>query len=84
MAISPAATPFTEGEMNMWDTIKGLLSSKKAVMTVLGVATGLIAKLGIDLPTEDLYAVVSPFLVYLGAQGLSDAGKGKAEVNGSS
>ena len=54
-------------------------------MTVLGVITGLVGKLSIDLPTEDLYAVVAPFLVYLGAQGLSDAGgKGKveAEANG--
>jgi len=69
----------------VWTTIKGLLSSKKAVMTVLGVITGLVGKLSIDLPTEDLYAVVAPFLVYLGAQGLSDAGgKGKveAEANG--
>ena len=68
----------------MWAAIKGLMGSKKAVMTVLGVITGMIGKLSIDLPTEDLYAVVSPFLVYLGAQGLADAGKGKAEVNGAS
>ena len=65
----------------MWTAIKGLLGSKKAVMTVLGVITGLVGKLSIELPTEDLYAVVSPFLVYLGAQGLSDAGKGKVEAN---
>ena len=64
----------------MLSAIKGMLESKKAVAMVGGVLVGLAGKVGLNLPTEELTAVLSPILAYILGQGVADAGKEKALV----
>ena len=56
-----------------------MLKSKKFIAAVVGVAIGLIAKLGIELDTEAVLAVISPILAYILGQGLADQGKSRAQ-----
>lgn len=58
---------------------KTLLTSKKFVAAVIGVAVGLIAKLGIELDTDAVVIVVSPILAYIVGQGVADHGKSRAQ-----
>jgi hypothetical protein len=61
--------------------IRELLSSKKFVTSLLAVVAAVCVKLGApEAKVDELVAIVSPFLVYIGAQGLADAGKEKAKV----
>jgi hypothetical protein len=61
--------------------IKELLTSKKFVTSLLGVITAVAVKLGApETQVEELVALVSPFLVYVGAQGFADMGKEKAKL----
>lgn len=56
--------------------IKDLLSSKKFVSALLGMATVIAVKLGVPEATiTELIAIISPILVYIGAQGFADQGK---------
>jgi len=64
----------------MWDTIKGLLGSKKALMAVLGVVASLVALFGYDLPVEQVGLIVAPLWLYIFAQGRADTGKEAAKV----
>ncbi len=64
----------------MLSAIKGMLQSKKAVAMVGGVLVGLAGKVGLNLPAEELTAVLSPILAYILGQGVADAGKEKALV----
>jgi small basic protein len=61
--------------------IRDLLASKKFVASLLGVVVGVVVKLGVpEAQVDELLAVVSPLLVYVGAQGFADLGKEKANV----
>jgi hypothetical protein len=65
----------------MKSALQGLLSSKKFLILATGIAvTLLITKFGWDEATAN--KVVGLFVTYLGAQGLADMGKGKAQVEG--
>lgn len=59
--------------------LKTLLTSKKFVAAIVGVAVALVAKLGIELDTEAVTLVVSPILAYIVGQGISDHGKSRAQ-----
>jgi len=63
----------------MLEAIKGILSSKKALAAIVGVVVSLVAKLGIDLPTEALLAILTPILAYILGQGVADIGKEAAK-----
>lgn len=61
--------------------IKELLSSKKFVSALLGMATVIGVKLGVTETTiTELIAIISPILVYIGAQGFADYGKEAEKV----
>lgn len=63
--------------------IRELLTSKKFVTSLLGVITAVAVKFGApEAKVEELLVLVSPFLAYVGAQGLADMGKEKAKVEG--
>jgi len=66
----------------MWKATKGLLSSKKAMMAFISAVVWGVAKAGLDMETEHVAGVVAPLWVYIFGQGISDHGKGKAEVEG--
>ena len=61
--------------------IKDLLRSKKFVGALLTMVSAVAIRLGVpDVQLEEIIAMVSPMLAYIGAQGFADHGKGKAEV----
>lgn len=62
------------------NTLKDLLGSKKAIMAIAGLLTGLAAKVGMDIDTEALVVVLSPIVAYILGQGLADQGKEKEIV----
>lgn len=59
--------------------LKALFSSKKFVAALVGVAVALLAKIGIELDTQDVAAVVSPIIAYIIGQGITDVGKSRAQ-----
>jgi len=61
---------------------KEAATSKKFIMAVAGALTGALLKIGLDLPTEDVAAVLSPIIAYIVAQGWADRGAQAAKVNG--
>ena len=64
----------------MAQALKDMLGSKKAVAMIVGLVVGFAGKYGLELPTEELTAVLSPVLAYILGQGVADAGKEKARI----
>ena len=62
----------------MGKAIKDMFGSKKAIAMIVGLIVSIAGKVGLDLPTEDLTAVLSPVLAYILGQGVADVGKEKA------
>lgn len=61
-------------------TIEAILGSKKAVMALLGAVVGLAGRIGWNVSPEELLAMLSPILAYVGFQGIADIGKPRAEA----
>ncbi len=64
----------------MWNTIKEMLKSKKALMALISVAVWLGGKLGLHMDTTELLGVVTPLWTYVLAQGVADHGKEAAKI----
>jgi hypothetical protein len=65
----------------MREAVLSLLSSKKFVTALIAVIAGVAAKVGIpEARVEELVAIVSPLLVYIGAQGFADRAKPLASL----
>ncbi len=63
--------------------IKELLGSKKFVGALLTMVTAIAVKLGVaEIRVEEIVALVSPMLAYIGAQGFADLGKEKVFAAG--
>lgn len=63
--------------------IRDLLDSKKFVASLVAVVTAVLVRLGVpEIQVAELLSVISPLLVYIGAQGFADIGKEKAIVEG--
>lgn len=62
--------------------IREALTSKKFVVTVAATISAAAMKIGLELPTETVAAVLTPIVAYLLAQGLADHGKEAAKVTG--
>tara|TARA_R110000737_G_scaffold47134_4_gene67039 strand:+ start:4433 stop:4642 length:210 start_codon:yes stop_codon:yes gene_type:complete len=61
--------------------IKDLLNSKKFIGALLTMVTTVALELGVpDIRVEEIIAIVSPMLAYIGAQGFADRGKGAAQI----
>ncbi len=64
----------------MKQALKDMLGSKKATAMIVGLLVGLGGKYGLDLPPEELTAILSPVLAYILGQGIADVGKEKARI----
>jgi hypothetical protein len=62
------------------ETLKRLFSSAKVLTAVAGLIVTFAAKRGIILSPDDVQTVLLIFLTLIGAQGLTDIGVRKAEV----
>ena len=49
----------------MKQALKDMLGSKKATAMIVGLVVGLGGKYGLDLPPEELTAILSPVLAYI-------------------
>ena len=64
----------------MLQTAISMLNSKKALAMIVGLLVSVGGRYGLDIPTEDLTAVLSPVLAYIVGQGVADVGKEKARI----
>ena len=64
----------------MKKAIKGLLSSKKALMAFISAAVWIGGKVGLDLDAAELLPAVSPMWLYIFAQGATDFKKEAAKI----
>lgn len=55
--------------------LKEALTSKKFVAACAASIAAAALKLGIDLPTDAIMAILSPLLTYIVGQGMADIGK---------
>jgi hypothetical protein len=60
--------------------VRELLSSKKFVVSLVGLVSAVAVKLGYpEASVDEILTVLSPMLVYVGAQGFADFGKSVAK-----
>lgn len=59
----------------MWDVFKEMLTSKKFIASVAGVIVAATARIGLELPVEDVAAILAPIIAYIVGQGWADTGK---------
>ncbi len=64
----------------MRSIVKDLLLSKKFVVALLTGAGAVAAYFGFDVNPEAILAMMTPFLIYIGAQGWADGGKEKSKI----
>ncbi|HEU02560.1 hypothetical protein LCGC14_0678320 [marine sediment metagenome] len=64
----------------MWKAIRGILSSKKAVVAAVSAAVWIAGRFGLELDVAELLPVVAPLWAYVIGQGVADAGKERAKV----
>lgn len=62
------------------DLLKQLLSSKKAVATLVAVLVWVGGRFGLDVSAEDLAPIVALIAAYVVGQGIADHGKEAAKV----
>ena len=61
--------------------IKDLFASKKFVASLVGLVSAVAIRLGVpETDLTELLAVISPILVYIGAQGFADKGKEAVKI----
>ena len=65
----------------MWEALKGVLSSKKALMAFVSILVWVVAKTGLEYDAADILPIVAPLWAYIFGQGLADLGKEKAKVD---
>ena len=68
---------FTE---RLLDALKRLLTSAKVITALVGVIVTFAAKHNIVLSPDDVSSILTLFAVLIGAQGVTDWGKGAAQV----
>jgi len=62
--------------------VKDLLLSKKFLVALFTAGGSFAAYLGWNVDLNAILVMMTPFLVYIGAQGWSDSGKEKAKIDG--
>lgn len=64
----------------MRDVLKQLLTSKKALVTLVAVIVWALGRFGLDVAADDLLPLVVALATFVVSQGLADHGKEKAKV----
>ena len=58
----------------MWKAIRGILASKKALAAIAGVIVALAARVGLDLPADEVALVLAPIIAFVVGQSIADHG----------
>lgn len=64
----------------MWQTVKDLLKSKKALVALIACVVWCAGRFGLDLDKEALLGAVTPLWAFVLGQGIADAGKEAAKL----
>ena len=64
----------------MWNAVKEILASKKALAAIVAILVWVVGKAGLDLDAADLAPIVAVLMTYILGQGLADKGKEAAKV----
>ena len=64
----------------MWQSLKYLLKSKKAIAGIAGALMILVGRLGLDIDSELVTQFVSIVVAYIVGQGIADHGKEGAKI----
>jgi hypothetical protein len=64
----------------MWQSLKDLLASKKAIAGIAGAVMILVGRLGLDIDSELVTQFVSLVVAYIVGQGIADHGKEGAKI----
>ena len=64
----------------MWQSLKDLLKSKKAIAGIAGALMILVGRLGLDIDSELVTQFVSLVIAYIVGQGIADHGKEGAKI----
>jgi hypothetical protein len=64
----------------MWQSLKDLLASKKAIAGIAGAVMILVGRLGLDIDSELVTQFVSIVVAYIVGQGIADYGKEGAKI----
>ncbi len=64
----------------MWKAIKGIASSKKALVAALSAVVWIAGRFGLELDAAELLPAVAPLWAYVIGQGVADIGKEKAKI----
>ena len=64
----------------MSEAIGAMFKSKKFIAAIAGVIVAIFGNFGIDIPPDELIAIMSPIIAYIVGQGVADQGKEKAKV----
>jgi hypothetical protein len=64
----------------MWNTIKEILKSKKALVAIVSVLVWATGKAGWNLDNDTLLGAVTPLWAFIIAQGVADHGKEAAKA----
>jgi len=59
----------------MLDAVRAMLGSKKAIAGIAGVVVAAALRVGLELETDAVAAVLAPILAYILGQGAADIGK---------
>lgn len=67
----------------MWNVIKGLIGSKKFLVTISGLIVTLLAKYKFNVDPEMIKYFVGLVISYVVGQGIADSGKEAAKIENS-
>lgn len=67
----------------MWDTIKEILKSKKAIVAIVAAIVWIAGRFGLQLDQVELAGAVGPLWLYVLSQAFADHGKEAAKAKAS-
>lgn len=65
----------------MKTTLYEMFTSKKFLASLAGTIVASVAKIGLDLPVEDVATLLAPITAYILGQGWADSGKEAVKIN---
>lgn len=66
--------------LQLWEVVKGLLTSKKFTVAVAGIIVAALAKIHFNVSAELVQEFVVIVVAYILAQGWADSGKEAAKI----
>ena len=59
----------------MKDALRSMFGSKKFIAAMANLVVGLVTRIGLDIPVEDVILIMTPLSLYIAGQAAADLGK---------